>query len=103
MTPTESRSFACRTRVEADARSSDVEVLTGGTHPADDVHDIVVEAVAEIGIDVGGQTPREITTNELVSCDYVATMGRSTLDLSEAEKPVNVRDLFDEVESEQRD
>ena len=67
----------------------DLTVLTGGTHPADDVHDEVVEVMHEEGIDLSGRTPREITDEELRSCDYVATMGCSTLDLDAG---IDVRD-----------
>jgi arsenate reductase len=69
-----------------------VEVLTGGTHPADRVHQVVVDVMAEEGFDLSDRTPREITTAELASCDYVATMGCSTLDLGEAADRVDVRD-----------
>jgi protein-tyrosine-phosphatase len=53
----------------------EVEILTGGTHPADHIHDIVVEIMEDYGFDLSDRTPREITTAELESCDYVATMG----------------------------
>ena len=68
-----------------------VEILTGGTDPADSVHDIVVEAMAEVGIDIADRSPKGITTEELASCDYVATMGCSTLELDPA-AGVDVRD-----------
>jgi protein-tyrosine-phosphatase len=68
-----------------------VTILTGGTHPADDVHEVVVETMAEEGFDLGGRTPREISTEELESCDYVATMGCSTLEL-DTSGGVDVRD-----------
>ncbi|WP_338737668.1 ArsC family transcriptional regulator [Haloplanus salilacus] len=79
--------FAAR---ERDRRRLDgeVEILSGGTHPADAVHAVVVDAMAEVGIDVSDRTPREITDAELGACDHVATMGCSTLDLGE----VDVRD-----------
>ena len=73
-----------------------VEITTGGTHPADSVHDLVVEIMAEIdadeggGIDLSGRTPREISTEELNGCDVVATMGCSTLELDADD--VDVRD-----------
>lgn len=67
----------------------DLTILTGGTHPAEGVHDEVVEVMHEEGIDLSGRTPREITDEELRSCDYVATMGCSTLDLDEG---IDVRD-----------
>ncbi|WP_135362753.1 arsenate-mycothiol transferase ArsC [Halosimplex halophilum] len=69
-----------------------VEILTGGTHPADRVHDGVVDAMAEVGVDLSDRTPRAITAEELRACDYVATMGCSTLDLGDAEDDVDVRD-----------
>lgn len=69
-----------------------VEILTGGTHPAEAVHDVVVEVMREEGFDLSERTPREISTDELRSCDYVATMGCSTLDVGEVGKDVDVRD-----------
>ena len=78
---------------ERDRRGLDgVEILTGGTRPADEVHDIVVTAMDEVGFDLAGRTPREITTEELRSCEVVATMGCSTLDMEGAESAVDVRD-----------
>lgn len=68
-----------------------VEIMTGGTHPADHVHEIVVEVMDEVGFDLSGRTPRAITTDELESCDYVATMGCSTLEL-DTSADVDVRD-----------
>ncbi len=100
-----------------------VEIVTGGTHPADAVHDVVVETMAEVDVDIAGRTPREISTAELDACDYVATMGCSTLELDadtdvrdwdlpdpDGADPVTVReiretirgrvvDLFDEIEA----
>lgn len=70
-----------------------VEITTGGTHPAESVHDIVVEIMAEAdggGIDLSDRTPREISTEELHACDVVATMGCSTLELGADD--VDVRD-----------
>ena len=74
---------------EADRRDLDVEVLTGGTDPADAVHPEVVEVMDERGIDLSGREPREISTDELESCRLVATMGCSTLEL---DADVDVRD-----------
>ena len=78
---------------ERDRRGLDgVEILTGDTRPADEVHDIVVTAMDEVGFDLAGRTPREITTEELRSCEVVAMMGCSTLDIEGAESAVDVRD-----------
>ncbi|PSP33443.1 low molecular weight phosphatase family protein [Halobacteriales archaeon QH_10_67_22] len=58
-----------------------VTIHTGGTDPADHVHEVVVEAMREEGIDLSGRTPRSVDTETLNACDYVATMGCSTLEL----------------------
>ncbi|WP_232342884.1 low molecular weight phosphatase family protein [Halosimplex litoreum] len=86
-----STAFAERER-ERRGLDDRVEILTGGTHPAERVHDEVVDVMAEVGFDLSDRTPRAITTEELRSCDYVATMGCSTLDLGDAETDVDVRD-----------
>ena len=66
-----------------------VEIVTGGTDPADEVHEEVVEAMREVDVDLSGRTPREVSTAELAACDVVATMGCSTLSL---DADVDVRD-----------
>ncbi|PSP93375.1 low molecular weight phosphatase family protein [Halobacteriales archaeon QH_8_68_33] len=86
-----STAFAERERERRGLEDS-VEILTGGTHPADHVHDVVVEVMREEGFDLSGRTPREITTDELESCDHVATMGCSTLELDADGSDVDVRD-----------
>ena len=75
-----SAAFAERERAER-GLEDDVEIVTGGTHPADHVHSEVVETMAEVGIDLSDRTPREVSTAELETCAVVATMGCSTLDL----------------------
>jgi protein-tyrosine-phosphatase len=67
-----------------------VEIITGGTHPADHVHDEVVTVMDELGFDLSDRTPREVSTAELEACDFVATMGCSTLELDA--DGVDVRD-----------
>jgi protein-tyrosine-phosphatase len=69
-----------------------VEILTGGTHPADHVHEEVIEVMDEAGFDLTGRSPREISLEELQSCDYVATMGCSTLDVGKVGEGVDIRD-----------
>ena len=69
-----------------------VEIRTGGTHPAEDVHDVVVEVMGEKDVDLADRTPRKISTAELESCDYVATMGCSTLELDAGDASLDVRD-----------
>ena len=66
-----------------------VDIVTGGTDPADHVHDEVVDIMRELDIDLADRTPREVSTEELESCDLVVTMGCSTLELA---ADVEVRD-----------
>ena len=86
-----STAFAERER-ERRGLEDRVEILTGGTHPADHVHDEVIDVMEEVGFDLSDRTPREITLDELRSCNYVATMGCSTLDVGEVGDDVDIRD-----------
>lgn len=86
-----STAFAERER-ERRGLEDRVEILTGGTHPADHVHDEVVDVMDEVEFDLSDRSPKEITIEELQSCDYVATMGCSTLDVGEVGEDVDVRD-----------
>ena len=86
-----STAFAERER-ERRGLENRVEILTGGTHPADHVHDEVIDVMEEVGLDLSDRTPREITLDELRSCDSVATMGCSTLDVGEVGEDVDIRD-----------
>mgnify|MGYP006282487107 FL=1 len=84
-----STAFAERERERRGLEDS-VEILTGGTHPADRVHEEVVTVMGELDIDLSDRTPQEVSTEELESCDVVATMGCSTLELDA--DSVDVRD-----------
>jgi arsenate reductase len=75
-----SAAFAERERTRR-GLEEDVEILSGGTRPADEVHDVVVAAMAEVDVDVADRTPTAVSTATLESCDVVATMGCSTLSL----------------------
>ncbi|HEV2790535.1 MAG TPA: arsenate reductase ArsC [Solirubrobacterales bacterium] len=48
---------------------------SAGTTPADRVHPEVVEAMREIGIDVGDRRPKRLTTEDAEWADVVVTMG----------------------------
>jgi len=84
-----STAFAERERERRGLEDS-VEILTGGTFPADHVHEEVVTVMSELDIDLSDRIPREVSTEELESCDVVATMGCSTLELDA--DSVDVRD-----------
>jgi len=84
-----STAFAERERQRRGLGDS-IKILTGGTHPADRVHEEVVTVMGELDIDLSDRTPQEVSTKELESCDVVATMGCSTLELDA--ETVDVRD-----------
>jgi arsenate reductase len=49
--------------------------LSAGTTPAERVHPQVVEAMAELGVDLAGRTPRLLTRELAEQADVVVTMG----------------------------
>jgi arsenate reductase (thioredoxin) len=51
------------------------EADSAGTRPADRVHPEVVEAMAELGTDVSGRTPRRLDDGLARWADVVVTMG----------------------------
>ena len=48
---------------------------SAGTTPADRVHPEVVEAMRELGIEIGDRTPRRLTDELARAADLVVTMG----------------------------
>ncbi|WP_255171754.1 low molecular weight phosphatase family protein [Natrononativus amylolyticus] len=73
--------FAERERDRRDL-ADEIELVTGGTDPRDHVHEAVVEALAEVGIDVGDRSPRTIADEDLIDADYVVTMGCDAADVA---------------------
>lgn len=51
------------------------EVRSAGTRPAERVHPEVVEAMAELGVDVGDRKPHRLSTADAEWADVVVTMG----------------------------
>ncbi len=86
-----SQMSAAFARREQERRGLDdkVEILTGGTDPADEVHPEVVEVMKELDIDISDRIPQKVSTEEMNECDVVTTMGCSTLEL---DANVEVRD-----------
>ncbi len=52
-----------------------VEVRSAGSAPADTVNTAVVEAMAELGIDISAEVPKVLTTAAVQTSDVVITMG----------------------------
>ena len=52
-----------------------VQVLSAGSAPADRVNPAVVEAMAELGLDLTRRHPKPLTTEAVRASDVVITMG----------------------------
>ncbi|MEU0501836.1 arsenate reductase ArsC [Nocardia sp. NPDC005998] len=52
-----------------------IDVRSAGTAPADTINPLAVEAMAEIGIDITGQTPKILTPDTVETSTVVITMG----------------------------
>ncbi|MBG6238632.1 protein-tyrosine-phosphatase [Mycetocola sp. CAN_C7] len=52
-----------------------VEVLSAGSEPKDQINPIAVQAMAEEGIDIANNTPKILTTEAVKDSDVVITMG----------------------------
>ena len=52
-----------------------VEVLSAGSEPKDQVNQVAVQAMAEEGIDIAGNTPKLLTVDAVKESDVVITMG----------------------------
>ena len=69
--------FAERERAERGLEDV-VEIYSGGTDPADTVHEEVIEAMAECEVDIADKTPKYVAElDELKDTDYLVTMGCS--------------------------
>lgn len=53
----------------------DVDVFSGGSDPAESVNMAAVEAMAEMGIDIGGEIPQPWADEIVRAADVVVTMG----------------------------
>jgi protein-tyrosine-phosphatase len=61
--------------VTARELADEVEVVSGGTTPGEEIHEVVVAALAEVGFDYSDRRPRGIGLDQLKRCDYLVTMG----------------------------
>ena len=52
-----------------------VEVRSAGSEPKDEINPVAVEAMAEDGIDITGNTPKVLTVDAVKESDVVITMG----------------------------
>jgi arsenate reductase len=52
-----------------------VRVLSAGSEPADRLNPVAVEAMAEVGVDIGSNTPQVLKVTDVQASDVVITMG----------------------------
>ena len=53
----------------------EVEVRSAGSEPKDQINPVAIEAMAEEGIDITGNTPKILTVDAVKESDVVITMG----------------------------
>jgi len=52
-----------------------VDIRSAGSVPASQINPVAVQAMAEVGIDIGGQTPKILTPEDSQASSVVITMG----------------------------
>jgi arsenate reductase len=52
-----------------------IRVTSAGSQPADQLNPAVVQAMAEIGLDISREFPKPLTTDQVQATDVVVTMG----------------------------
>jgi protein-tyrosine-phosphatase len=94
-----------------------IRVLSAGTEPAEAINPAVVEAMAEIGIDLATRSPKLLHDDAVREADVVVTMGCGDacpvypgkryedweLKDPSGKKITDVREIRDEIESRVRD
>src|SRR6478736_6622072 len=53
----------------------DVDVLSAGSAPKDEINPVAIDAMAEKGIDIAGNVPKILTVDAVKESDVVITMG----------------------------
>lgn len=53
----------------------DIDVLSAGSAPKDQINPVAIEAMAEEGIDIANNTPKVLTVDAVKESDVVITMG----------------------------
>jgi arsenate reductase len=51
------------------------EARSAGSNPASELHEVVVDALEEVGIEVSGHVPHKLTQEDVEWADLVVTMG----------------------------
>ena len=74
-----SQMAAAFAELERDERGLEdiVEIHSAGTDPADKIHGNVVDAMAEVGIDLSDRSPSWVVPDDLKDSHYLVTIGRT--------------------------
>nr|WP_130445708.1 arsenate reductase ArsC [Kribbella rubisoli] len=54
---------------------NEVDVLSAGSEPGNQINPVAVEAMREVGIDITANTPRLLSIDDVQASDVVITMG----------------------------
>jgi protein-tyrosine-phosphatase len=68
-----------------------VEIHSAGTDPADEIHGNVVDAMAEVGVDLSDRSPSWVVLDDLKDSHYLVTMGCSITEFNPAQYGVESR------------
>jgi arsenate reductase len=52
-----------------------IDIWSAGSEPADQMNPLAVQAMAEVGIDISGESPKILTPDSVARADVVITMG----------------------------
>ena len=52
-----------------------IDVRSAGSMPGDQINEVAVAAMAEVGIDIAGEQPKKLTVDAVEASDVVITMG----------------------------
>ena len=52
-----------------------IEVRSAGSEPAEEINPVVVQAMAEVGLDLSEERPKQLSDESVEAADVVVTMG----------------------------
>lgn len=58
------------------AAGDTVDISSAGTHPGTTINALSAQALAEVGVDITDQTPRQLTDQMIAAVDRVIVLGR---------------------------
>ena len=76
--PTCRSTNSSRSRPPRPAAGDRVDVHSAGTHSGEKINTLSAQVLAEVGVDITGETPRPIDPDLLRTADLVVTLGRDT-------------------------